>query len=145
MAQINYYADHLDAINEAFDKGLSYTMLVNNRSMYPLFIEGVTQVRLEPVKSVRYGMLVFYSRMTQGPSIRWICRVGSKSIDVRGVMQVHKESKIPKGNIIAEVTAYNTRGKWVEMNSLAGLFVKVKYTISGLIYRMVRPIQRLLD
>lgn len=70
MAQINYYADHLDAINEAFDKGLSYTMLVNNRSMYPLFIEGVTQVRLEPVKSVRYGMLVFYSRMTQGPSIR---------------------------------------------------------------------------
>lgn len=71
--------------------------------------------------------------------------MGSKSIDVRGVMQVHKESKIPKGNIIAEVTAYNTRGKWVELNSLAGLFVKVKYTISGLICRMVRPIQRLLD
>ena len=44
MAQIISYADHLDAINEAFDKGLSYTMLVNNRSMYPLFIEGVTQV-----------------------------------------------------------------------------------------------------
>ena len=145
MAQIISYADHLDAINEAFDKGLSYTMLVNNRSMYPLFIEGVTQVRLEPVKSIRYGMLVFYSRMTQGPSIRWICRVGSKSIDVRGVMQAHKESKIPKGNIIAEVTAYNTRGKWVELNILTGVFVKLKYTIFGSIYRMLRPIQRLLD
>lgn len=97
------------------------------------------------MKSVRYGMLVFYSRMTQGPSIRWICRVGSKSIDVRGVMQAHKESKIPMGNIIAEVTAYNTRGKWVELNSLTGLLVKLKYSIFGLIYRMIRPILRLLD
>lgn len=145
MTQTKNYADQLDAIYEAFDRGHSYTMIVNNSSMSPLFIEGVTKLRLSPVKSLKYGMIVFYARMTQGPSIRWICRVGSKSIDVRGVMQVHKESKIPKGNIIAEVTAYNTRGKWVELNSLAGLFVKVKYTIFGLIYRMVRLIQRLLD
>jgi len=145
MAQINHYADHLDAVNEAFDKGLSYTMLVNNSSMSPMFKEGVTQVRLEPVKSLMYGTVVFYARMTQGPSIRWICRVGSKSIDVRGVMQVHKESKIPKGNVIAEVAAYNTSGKWIELNGFLGMLVKLKYSVFGFIYRMMRPIQRLLD
>ena len=145
MTQIISYADQLDAINEAFDKGLSYTMIVNNSSMSPMFKEGVTQARLEPVKRLMYGTVVFYARMTQGPSIRWICRVRSKSIDVRGVMQVHKESKIPKGNVIAEVTAYNTSGKWIELNGFMGMLVKLKYSVFGLFYRMLRPIQRLFD
>ena len=110
-----------------------------------MFKEGVTQVRLKPAKHLMYGTVVFYARMTQGPSIRWICRVESKSIDVRGVMQVHKESRIPKGNVIAEVTAYNTSGKWIELNVFIGMLVKLKYSVFGLFYRMLRPMQRLFD
>ena len=145
MTQTKNYADQLDAIYEAFDRGHSYTMIVNNSSMSPLFIEGVTKLRLSPVKSFKYGMIVFYARMTQGPSIRWVCRVREKSIDVRGVLQLHKEAKIPKGNVIAEVTAYNTHGVWVELNGFKGVLVKLKYSIYGLIYRMIRPLQRLFD
>jgi hypothetical protein len=134
------YLDQLDAITHAFEQGKSYELLVTNESMVPLFMPYTTHVRLAPVGlKIHYGTIVFYQRVSQSCSLRWINRVGKQSVVVRGLQQRHCE-RIPRSGIIAVVSAFEYKGQWVERSNLMGLWLIALHTSLGFCVRCYRHV-----
>ncbi len=141
MSQRESYNDHINGIHESLELGKEYEMLVTNSSMTPLFNPYDTKIRISAINAkykLNYGAIVLYSRVSQSVSIRRIVRVGNHTIDVRGILQRHVESKLPKSGVIGVVSAYTVNGHWVKTNSIVHIVLCSTLVFYSFFYRIYR-------
>lgn len=140
MDNIESYNELLSDIEVAFGNGKEYELLVINSSMTPLFKPNTTRIRIKANPKIQYGSIVLYSRVSQSISIRRVVRVGNHTIDLRGILQRHVESKLPKNSVIGGVSAYTFNGHWIKTNSIYHIFICSSILFYAFFYRIYRNV-----
>jgi len=143
MSQHESYNDQIIGIQDTLELGEEYEMLVTNSSMSPLFKPYDTKIRISAINAkykLNYGAIVLYSRVSQSVSIRRIVREGNHTINVRGILQRHVESKLPKSGVIGVVSAYTVNGHWTKTNSILHIMLCGILVFYSFFYRIYRNI-----
>lgn len=124
-------------IEEILESGGSAEITVTGNSMYPMLIHRISQVRLAVPEKLQIGDIPLYKRDNEAYILHRIVDMNEKGFICCGDHQWRLEKGIQQEQIIAVVTDFKRRNRWISCGNKL-------YRCYWRMWRCFRPMRRLI-
>lgn len=123
-------------IEEVLKSGGRVELTVTGNSMWPMLLHKVSRVRLAPISTLKRGDIPLYRRENGAFVLHRITAVDGNTYTCCGDNQWHQEYGLWSEQMIAVVTEFCRKGRWVSVENRS-------YQMYWRVWLLIRPIRRL--